>query len=161
MSRAADLAALIVDVNTTEAKTDELTGKTSAGSIAVTGEGGSTTTNLQQGLAKQWVNFNGTGAIAARDSLNNASLTDNGTGDYNINFTNATGNNDYAVVVCSRIQSGVSDNGQSQSVNTSDGDSNVTTTTVKIASNFNFQTASLSVLNDSPFICIGILGDLA
>ena len=36
MSRAADLAALIVDVNTTEAKTDELTGKTTAGSIAVT-----------------------------------------------------------------------------------------------------------------------------
>ena len=35
-------------------KTNTLTGTTSAGSIVVTGEGGSTTTNLQQGLAKAW-----------------------------------------------------------------------------------------------------------
>ena len=131
---------------------DTLTHST-AGSIA--------TNYVVNGSAKAWVNFNGTGTIAARDSLNNASLTDNGTGDYNINFTNATGNNDYAVVVCSRIQSGVSDAGQSQSVNTSDGDSNVTTTTVKIASNFNQQLSAVSALNDSPFICVGILGDLA
>jgi hypothetical protein len=34
-----------------------LTGKTSAGSIVVTGEGGSTTTNMQQGLAKAWLNY--------------------------------------------------------------------------------------------------------
>ena len=37
-----------------------LTGKTSAGSIVVTGEGGSTTTNMQNGLAKAWVNFDHT-----------------------------------------------------------------------------------------------------
>ena len=37
-------------------KTNTLTGTTSAGSIVVTGEGGSTTTNLQQGLAKAWNN---------------------------------------------------------------------------------------------------------
>ena len=41
-------------------KTNTLTGTTSAGSIVVTGEGGSTTTNLQQGLNKFWVNLNGT-----------------------------------------------------------------------------------------------------
>ena len=41
-----------------------LTGKTSAGSIVVTGEGGSTTTNLQQGVAKAWVNFNGESTAA-------------------------------------------------------------------------------------------------
>ena len=40
-------------------KTNTLTGTTSAGSIVVTGEGGSTTTNLQQGLAKAWCVFNG------------------------------------------------------------------------------------------------------
>ena len=33
-------------------KVDTLTGVTTAGSIVVTGEGNSTTTNLQQGLAK-------------------------------------------------------------------------------------------------------------
>ena len=41
-------------------KTNTLTGTTSAGSIVVTGEGGSTTTNLQQGLAKHWILMNGT-----------------------------------------------------------------------------------------------------
>jgi len=64
-----------------------LTGKTSAGSIVVTGEGGSTTTNMQQGLAKAWTNFNGTGTIAHRDSFNCGTLTDQGTGQYDINFT--------------------------------------------------------------------------
>lgn len=42
-----------------------------------------------QSAAKAWVNFDGTGTIAARDSFNVASLTDNGTGDYTVNFTNA------------------------------------------------------------------------
>ena len=40
-------------------KTNTLTGTTSAGSILVTGEGGSTTTNLQQGLTKTWVTIDG------------------------------------------------------------------------------------------------------
>ena len=38
-----------------ELKVDKFTGVTTAGSIDVTGEGNSTTTNLQQGLAKAWV----------------------------------------------------------------------------------------------------------
>ena len=75
-------------------KTNTLTGTTSAGSIVVTGEGGSTTTNLQQGLAKHWVNFEGDGTVAVSDSLNNASITDNATGRYTLantnNFNNAT-----------------------------------------------------------------------
>tara|TARA_Y100001936_G_C15830470_1_gene536507 strand:- start:97 stop:576 length:480 start_codon:yes stop_codon:yes gene_type:complete len=77
-------------------KIDTIKGKTTAGSVTVQGEG-SATTNLQQGLAKTWVNFNGNSTIATRDSLNNASLTDNGTGDYTVNFTNNMGNDDYAV----------------------------------------------------------------
>ena len=95
MSRAADLAALIVDINTTEAKTDELTGNSTAGSIAVTAEGNTTTTNLQQGLAKAWVNFTGVSSTAARDSFNVASLTDSGTGHTTIAFTNAMSNANY------------------------------------------------------------------
>lgn len=66
---------------------DNLTGKTSAGSITVTSEGGAATQSLQQGLAKAWVNFNGTGTIAARDSFNVSSLDDNGTGDYGVNMS--------------------------------------------------------------------------
>lgn len=48
------------------------------------------------GSAKAWVNFNGTGTIAARDSLNVASLTDNSTGNYSVNFTNNMANANYA-----------------------------------------------------------------
>jgi hypothetical protein len=40
------------------------------------------TTYSARGIAKAWVNFNGTGTIAARDSENVSSLTDNGTGNY-------------------------------------------------------------------------------
>ena len=70
-----------------EIKTDKFTGVTTAGSILVTGEGNSTTTNLQQGLAKSWVL--GSDAAALTDTFNTASGTDNGTGDYTYTFTNA------------------------------------------------------------------------
>jgi len=54
------------------------------------------TTYSARGIAKAWVNFNGTGTIAARDSENVSSLTDNGTGNYTVNFSNAFGAGDYA-----------------------------------------------------------------
>lgn len=73
-------------------KTNTLTGTTSAGSIVVTGEGGSTTTNLQQGLAKAWINLAGTGTISTNDSFKTGSITDNGTGDYSITITNDMNN---------------------------------------------------------------------
>ena len=80
-------------------KINTLTGVSTAGSIAVTGEGNSTTTNLQQGLAKCWVQFDGTASgAAARDSLNVSSMTDNGTGDYTININNDMANDDYSLV---------------------------------------------------------------
>ena len=50
-------------------KTNTLTGTSTAGSIAVTGEGNSTTTNLQQGLVKAWCKFNGTASSIANDDL--------------------------------------------------------------------------------------------
>ena len=76
-------------------KVDTLTGVTTAGSISVTGEGNSTTTNLQQGLAKVWVNFNGSGTLAVRDSFSIASVTDGGTGNFTPNFSNAFNNTNY------------------------------------------------------------------
>ena len=82
-----------------------LTGTSTAGSIAVTGEGNSTTTNLQQGLAKSWANFNGTGTIALTDSFNVASLSDEGTGEYETNFTNSMNNGNFAIHVTSDANS--------------------------------------------------------
>jgi len=73
-----------------------LTGKTSAGSIVVTGEGGSTTTNMQQGLAKMWVNYTGISTTASRDSFNVSSLTDVATGKTTVNINNDMGNANYS-----------------------------------------------------------------
>ena len=78
-------------------KTNTLTGTTTAGSIVVTGEGGSTTTNLQQGLSKSWATLDGTGTITLRDSFNHSSATDNGTGDYTFNFNNDFSNRNRCV----------------------------------------------------------------
>jgi len=55
------------------------------------------TTYVTNGSARAWVNFTGIGTIAARDSFNVASLTDNGTGDYAVNFSSAMGNENYSV----------------------------------------------------------------
>ena len=74
-------------------KTNTLTGTTTAGSIAVTGEGNSTTTNLQQGLCKHWVHHNDGASID--DSFNNTSLTDGGTGDYTTTIANDFSNTGY------------------------------------------------------------------
>ena len=80
-----------------ELKVDKFTGVTTAGSIDVVGEGNSTTTNLQQGLCKAWVNFNGQSTPAVRDSFNAGSITDNGTGDFSIAITNNMGNGNYSI----------------------------------------------------------------
>lgn len=40
-------------------------------------------------FCRAWVNFNGTGTVAIRASFNVSSITDNGTGDYTVNFTTA------------------------------------------------------------------------
>lgn len=47
---------------------------------------------------KAWVNFNGTGTVAIRASKNVSSITDNGTGDYTINFTTPLANTNFAVI---------------------------------------------------------------
>ena len=61
-------------------------------------EGGAiTNTVIVQGLAKQWVQFDGSASgAAAIDSFNSDSMTDNGTGDYTITITNNMNNAGYS-----------------------------------------------------------------
>ena len=73
-----------------ELKVDKFTGVTTAGSILVTGEGNSTTTNLQQGLCKVWYTL-GVDAVLD-DSFNCGSITDTAASDYTIAFTSNMGN---------------------------------------------------------------------
>ena len=78
-------------------KTNTLTGTSTAGSIAVTGEGGSTTTSLQQGLCKMWISLDGTGTVAITDSNNVSSMTDTATSTYKVTYTNNMGQSTYPV----------------------------------------------------------------
>ena len=49
-------------------------------------------------MCRAWVNFNGTSTVAIRASGNVSSITDNGTGQYTVNFTNALADANYAVL---------------------------------------------------------------
>lgn len=49
--------------------------------------------------ALAWVNFNGTGTVAIRSSYNVSSITDNGTGDYTVNFATALSDANYCANV--------------------------------------------------------------
>tara|TARA_Y100000004_G_C8911586_1_gene411152 strand:- start:639 stop:1010 length:372 start_codon:yes stop_codon:yes gene_type:complete len=60
------------------------------------GNNSSTPEQVFQGRAKAWVNFNGTGTPAIRDSFNVSSITDNNQGDFSVNFTTAMANANYA-----------------------------------------------------------------
>mgnify|MGYP003139973200 CR=1 FL=1 len=87
MSKASDLARLMT-----------------SGSTAIHGEAGVTasgstglTTNLQQGLAKQWISLNGDGTAAIIDSFNTTSITDNGTGEYSVTIANDMSNANYSL----------------------------------------------------------------
>ena len=65
-----------------------------ADTIQSTGGGAATLT--KQSATKVWLNLNGTGTIATRDSFNVASVTDVSTGIYQTNFTNAFSDANYS-----------------------------------------------------------------
>ena len=129
-------------------KTNTLTGTTSAGSINVTGEGGSTTTNLQQGLAKVWVNVQQTSTYSTRDSFNLSSHGDEGTGKSRLTFTNSFGSlNHSASGMTSNLNNFVgNDNGNHQQ----------TTSTIQVAV---FDVGGSG--QDGSFVTVSIHGDLA
>ena len=125
-------------------RTNALEGVDAKNSITiVAGAGNVTTTNGEQGLAKVWVQFDGQASGAAsRDSFNVGSMTDNGTGNYTVNFSNNMFNDDYA-------SAGI---GNTASI-TSEA---VTTSTINLLS-----ANSSGSLADVTIIATSILGDLA
>ena len=67
----------------------------SANSMTIRGEG-SNQTSIQQGLAKAWAVVDGTGTINLSDSFNCASVVDEGTGDYDVFYTNNMASANYS-----------------------------------------------------------------
>ena len=70
---------------------DKLKGVTAAGSMLVVAEGGTNTTNLQQGLTKSWLTMDGTGTVGIVDSFNIGGITDEGTAEYSFTYSTNMG----------------------------------------------------------------------
>ena len=106
-------------------------------------------TDTLSGVTKAWVNFNGTGTPAARDSFNFASLTDHGTGIYAVNMSSAFVNNDFAPSFTSGFESGA--NGRTVTFSSS-----AFTTT-----SFTIRTTLTTTDEDQTVITGSVHGDLA
>jgi hypothetical protein len=73
-----------------------ISGQTAANSVVVTGEGGTTTTSLQQGLAKAWLQYNQvTPTITGSNNI--STVTDTSVGNSTTSFSNAMSALNYAV----------------------------------------------------------------
>jgi len=71
-------------------------GKIKADTLEHSTAGSLDTQYVVNGSSKAWINFDGTGTIASRDSFNHSSLTDRGTGQYTVTISNAMNNANYA-----------------------------------------------------------------
>ena len=83
-----------------------MAGKIIADQIEHSTAGSLDTSYVVNGSAKAWNCFNGTGTISLRDSLNTASLTDNGLSNFDTNFTNSFVNDDYSFQATNQNPSG-------------------------------------------------------
>ena len=86
---------------------DKLKGVTAAGSMLVVAEGGTVTTNLQQGLAKGWSRLDDNSSL--EDSFNISGVTDHSTGVYTLAFDNNMGSVNYAISGLANYGAGTND----------------------------------------------------
>jgi hypothetical protein len=102
-------------------------------------------------MCRAWVNFNGTGTVAIRASGNVSSITDDGTGNYTVNFTNALVDTNYSANVTVSLDGTPNVNGTVRQcmVNAS---GTMTTTSCGVSS---FQTVGTSV-NDAAVMNVAI-----
>jgi hypothetical protein len=140
-----------------ELKVNTLTGVSTAGSIAVTAEGNSTTTNLQKGLAKAWVNFDhtaidgSTDTTGVRDSFNIGSVVDIATGRATTNLSNPMSDADHI----STGSAGDASQGAGRNLYVDDGGGN---TASAIVTNIENNSSSVS---DAEYVALVTHGSLA
>lgn len=104
------------------------------------------TGNAPSYSARAWVNFNGTGTVAIRDSGNVSSITDNGTGAYRVNFTTAMNSTNYSTV--GAVQRGSTNNDIVFRLNNTGGQ---TTTSVSIATGTGTTAVDAAIVNVAVF----------
>ena len=125
-----------------EIRANTISDAAGTGPIALTGQAG----------AKVWVSYNGQGTVAIRASLNVSSLTDNGTGQQTVSYTNNFASaGEYSIAACA-VDEG-----------TAGGDFHGYYQTVPAVGSFRLvtmQSASGSA-QDSRFVGMNMMGDLA
>ena len=135
-----------------EIKTDKLTGLGTAGDITVTSEGGSATMQLQQGLAKWWVNVQQENSFVVHNSFNISSTSDDGTAKSTVTFVNNMNDNVYCAIT------GYKDGGGFNDLRGINQDSSQTYST----SQFGFYAVNQSsAVDDAVRVWVSSLGELA
>ena len=128
-------------------------------STTISGTNGVTfpdSTSMQTGqqACKAWVNFNGTGTVAIRGEYNVSSITDNGTGDYTVNFTTAMPNINF----CSQGFSWASGKNATPIILGAKASTTPphTTSSVRVTVHDNF---AESVLYDADYVCVAVFSN--
>ena len=132
-----------------------MAGKIIADTLEHSTAGSVTTDYVVNGSAKAWVNFNGSGTIASRDSVNISSLDDDGTGIFGTNFTSSFGSVNYA-------QAAISGNEASSSATSIQvrGYAQTTTTSASAINTF-YSTSGTTASTDQTHNAVIYYGDLA
>ena len=123
----------------------------SATSVTMNSEGGSATTNVQQGLAKTWYQYDHD-TPAIYDSFNVASIADTGTGIHTVTRTNVMANDDYSCA-------GMTNSPMIVCFEDSSDEKTAAAITTAITKFKNFETDGTVV--DMRYICTSTFGDLA
>ena len=139
-------------------KVDELQGKTSAGDITVTSEGGAATQSLQQGLAKAWANVNDVSS-ETRDSFNISSYTSEATAVFSVSYTNNLSNDDYATTT--GIRDGSGENDSRMVVGSTTAGYYTTSSQRNYTGGHNASTDQDLILNTANVVMLQVTGDLA
>ena len=125
-----------------------MAGKIIADQIQHSTAGSLDTSYVVNGSAKAWVNFDGTGTIAARDSLNLSSLNDDGIGLYTVTVSSAFSNDDFSTAGAGGENSG----GGNRMLGL-----RTTSTTTKGLRGFSTSSSAVDLAE----VCIQVTGDLA
>ena len=124
-----------------------MAGTIAADTLTHSTAGSLTTDFVVNGSAKYWVDFNGSGTVAVRDSLNHAGLVDGGEGIFTISYTNSFNNANYCAV------GGQSDNNGTIAVPRQTTDLATGSTVIR--------TTNGSAANDASYNHVAIFVDLA
>ena len=135
-------------------KLDTVKGYTSAASVSVVGEGGSTTTNLQQGLCKSWQDLNGE-TFGSNDSFNVSGNTDHSDGDITHAYTNNMASASY------HFSGFAADPGQQMAILHTNSAGNKAAGSIRYLTNFVNNTGGGGSQLDCEHVFVAIHGDLA